>query len=470
MSKFITFCIISIFALGYADNQTPTVDVPLPGSELPFTLSVETADFALPQGLQSYVFAIHKNKALLFAGLTGGLHDFYNVNKTAYVFDLWDGSIVSRSLEDPVYGLTTDQINTICTTNPQFFKDGNRLYITGGYGQDNITKNCLTAVDVKEMIEWVMHPTSSIHLSSHIRQLFDDRFEVTGGKMYKGDDGLVLLIFGANIVNYFDVLSYTEQVRRFIIHDNGKKLSVTFKDPLPLVPDPNYRRRDLNIEPIIQKRGIGLKPAYVALSGVFTETQGVWTVPVLITKDGKSSMADPVNPNTFKQGMNNYDCASAQLFSRKSGDMYILLFGGISYGYFQNGTFQEDPNFPFINQITTVRIDKEGHFSQYIMAAEFPLIRSQTVNPGNPLFFGADAYFFPAVGVKQYFNKVLSFDALCKDKQFIGYIIGGIQSTLPDTGLDPSLSGASPYIFKVYLKQKQKCPCREGFGNVCIGF
>lgn len=462
MKKLITtFFFSSFMFLGYGANQTTTVSPILPGSELPFAVSVETADFSLPQGLQSYVSAVHENKVLLFAGLIQGKHGFKTGrNTTAFVVDLDKGTTVSRSLLDPASGLTPAQIDLLSVGNAQYMQTDKSLYITGGYGIDTssgmfTTKNCLTAVDIGAMIHWVTHPESPKLLAPHIKQIFDDNFKVAGGAMRKGKNGMALLIFGADTEGPISTANpiYTEQVRRFFIHDHGKKLSVTFKDPIPLIPDPNYRRRDLNVVPILRNH----RPSFVALSGVFTLSNGIWTVPVVISDTGESKMANPANPKTFKQGMNNYECASAELFSQRTNDMYILLFGGISYGFFVDGVFVESTSLPFINQITTVKINKRGNFTQYIMPAEFPVILSTTVNPGNPLLFGADAKFFPAHHIKHFPNGVLSFDALPKKKNFIGYIIGGIQSTLPNT-TSAADSGASPYIFEVYLTPASEPP------------
>lgn len=465
MKKLIAGCLFlsSITpGLGYGDNQTATVSPILPGSELPFEISVRKAGFSLPQGLQSYVYAKHQNKLLLLTGLVQGQHSFkIGRNTTAFVVDLFEGTTISRSLLDPASGLTQAQIDLLSVANAQFIQTNQTLYITGGYGIDTATgefstKNCLTAIDIREMIDWVTHPESSTQLASHIRQTFDDAFQVAGGNMRKGKNGRILLIFGANTVGAISPTTnpiYTEQVRRFFIHDNGKELSVSFEDPIPFEPNPNYRRRDLNIVPIIQKHGKCLCPAFAALSGVFTLTDGVWTVPVTITADGRPSMANPKKSRTFKQGMNNYECASAELFSIRTGDNFVILFGGISYGYFQNGVFKEDPGLPYINQITTVKIDQNGDFTQYIMDAEFPVIRSRTANRGNRFLFGTDAKFIPAQCVKIFPNDVLSFDALPNQERFIGYIVGGIRSTLPDTN-SPTDTGASPFIFKVFLTPK----------------
>ena len=71
-------------------------------------------------------------------------------------------------------------------------------------------------------------------------------------------------------------------------------------------------------------------------------------------------MADPNDPSTFKQGMNNYASANMGLYSKKTKNMYVIFFGGISYEFFQNGSFQSNPELPFINQVTTIQINKQA--------------------------------------------------------------------------------------------------------------
>ena len=80
-------------------------------------------------------------------------------------------------------------------------------------------------------------------------------------------------------------------------------------------------------------------------------------------------MADPADPNTFKQGMNNYDCARAGLYSKSTNDMYLLSFGGISYLQVSGGMIVPDEELPFTNSVTTVKIDANGNFSQYLEGA-----------------------------------------------------------------------------------------------------
>lgn len=472
-SKFL-FLLCAALWLGQltATNQTDTTSPILPGAVLPFRFEIVQADFSLPNGLHSCAFANYKGKWLLLCGRTNGIHTFNDdpnnfppesQNRVAYVIDPKRKKTYARALTDPASGLTTQQIDELSVTSPQSYRRHKTLYITGGYGVDTTTgqfttKTALTAIDIKGMMHWVMHPHHSGTASQHLRQLHDPTFQVTGGYMDQIKGHPTLLIFGQDFEGfYLDPVSngiYTEQVRRFTIHDDGHKLSATLYAPYPVFPDPNFRRRDLNVVPIIKSKANKLTAEFVALSGVFTPSVGIWTVPVKITAAGKTHMADPTLPTTFKQGMNNYASATLGLFSAKRGTMYTLLFGGISYGYFQNGQFTTDSNFPFINQVTTVAIDSKGHYTQYIMDQQFPVILSTQSHPGNPLLFGASALVMNNRWVPSYRNGVIKLDKIGQKPKLVGYIVGGIQSTVPNTSV-ASDSAASPYIFKILLSRKR---------------
>ena len=67
------------------------------------------------------------------------------------------------------------------------------------------------------------------------------------------------------------------------------------------------------------------------------------------------------------------------------------------------------------------------------------------------MLFGAGAQFFRASGPPSYGNGVFDLDQLGGSRPYvIGYIVGGIMSTLPNTNTQ-SDTAASPYIFKVML-------------------
>ncbi len=463
----ILFIVAALFLS--ADNQTPTLTPIFPPGGLPFTVEVEQASFSLPNGLHSFVQAFYKGKWLILAGRVNGMHGFGpddnnfppdKQNTGVYVVDPHKKRTWSRDLQEPASGLSQAVIDTLSVTSPQYYQKDKTLYITGGYGVDSATgqfstKDTLTAIDIPGMIRWVLEKTDH-PASKYIRQIHDSAFQVTGGEMAQIGDEPTLLIFGQNFVGFYESGSngvYTQQVRRFRIHDDGKHLSATIEDAIPEVPDPNYRRRDLNVLPMMEHYKGRTRPLLMAYSGVFTLTTGIWTVPVTIMPDGSNSMESIDDPFAFKQGMNNYVSATLGLYSECEKEMYTLLFGGISYGYFDDGQFETDAEVPFINQITTIKRDRNKRQSQYLMDATFPTIVSTGSNPGNTLLFGAGAGFFPKSKAPLYPNYVVKFDQLKKKKTHIGYIVGGIMSTLPNTN-DQSDSAASPYIFKVYVTRK----------------
>lgn len=463
---------LSLFAaLGWlsslsADNQTPDTSSIYPENDLPFRIQIEQADFSLPNGLHSGVKATYKGKWLFLAGRTNGMHSFNfdnnnfppsMQNQVVYVVDPVKKTVVSKSLTDPSSGLTQHQVDLLSVTSPQYYRTGQTLYITGGYGVDTSsglfsTKDVLTAINVPGLIHWVLDAYPGETAAQHIRQISDPIFRVTGGYMTKIGH-TTLLVFGQNFQGFYLPSSsgeYTEQIRRFKIYDNGKKLAVKILPSKPLIQEPNYRRRDLNVVPIVQVKCGFSVPALTALSGVFTLTGGIWTIPVIISANGNSTTKDANDPEAFKQGMNNYACATLGLFSRRHEEMYTLLLGGLSYGFFDNGVFETDEEIPFINQVTTIKLDKHGDFKQYIMSGQYPVIISTQSNPGNPLLFGAGAYMIQNPSLPAYRNGVLKLDGLCKEPVLLGYIVGGIQSTLPNTNV-ASDSAASSYIFKVTL-------------------
>lgn len=450
----------------FAANQTPNVDPVLPPDSLPFTAAIELTDFELPNGWHSGVAGSWNGKTLLLSGRTNGLHTFNdNINNfppsaqnlAVYVIDFKTQTVWQKSLDDPSSGLTVEQIDTLSTTSPQFYQSGRTLYITGGYGicsatGDMTTKPVLSAIDVPGVIDWVIGNEKSF--AKNLRQVVDPLVQVTGGAMYQlGPHQPTLLIFGQNFAGLYTGDSngdYTNQVRSFFILDNGKELHIAETKDQP-VPDPSFRRRDLNVIPVMLGGKSKPYPAYVALAGVFVESFGIWTVPVFISPEGDSFMPDPVAPDTFKQAMNIYVSATAELYSECSENMYSILLGGITYGYFDNNNFILDSNFPFTSQVTTIKIDRDKKFTQHIMENQYPDIPCPQNDINKPLLFGAGAFFVLNDELPAYRNDVLALDKFVDEPTVIGYVVGGIQSCVLDTQ-DPAYeTAASPYIFKVTL-------------------
>lgn len=460
-------CIICGMGSVYAnatDNQTDTLSPILSGSALPFQIVIEQASFRLPVGFHSGVVGVSKGKWIFIAGRINGLHGFGpdpfrpdQQNTSIYVVDFQTGAVNSRALNDPSSGLSQQQIDTLSVTSPQGHQEGDTLYMTGGYGVDNTTgrfgtKPVLTAFYLPGLIDWVIKGGAGNNsVIKNMRQLYNQQFQITGGRMYKLGN-MTQLVFGQNFDGVYTDDSngiYSQQVRQFVIKSVGGQLAADFYSSMPSLPNPNFRRRDLNVVPAMLKDNNNLlQYGLVAYAGVFTTPGGVWTVPVVINGVNDPVMADPNSPSSFKQGMNQYVCATASLYSGKHASNYHIFFGGISYGFYQNGVFTTDSEIPFINDVTTVRMDQNGNFTQYLMSNTYPKIVSTASNPGNTLLFGAGAYFIPN-NIPQYPNKVINLDVI-KQSTVIGYIVGGIQSTLANTNTQ-SDSAASPYVFKVIL-------------------
>ena len=445
-------------------NQTATISPLHSAADLPFTITVSRAAITLPAGIHSGAYAVHNGRWLFIAGRTNGMHGFGSdpfppekQNTTVYVVDPVREVIYSRDLDDATSGLTQQQIDTLSVTSPEYYQNQNTLYIMGGYGIDTTTglfgtKPVLTAVDVPKMIAWVLDPGHAEPAAAAIRQTTSPWVQVTGGYLFFPNNHLSgLLVFGQNFTGVYTPSSngdYTRQVRRLQVIDNGRDLFVQSRASEGI--NAAYRRRDLNVMPWMN----GNQQALVALSGVFTLDTGIWTVPVEIAEDGSTYMADPDAADTFKQGMNNYVSASVTLHSPSLQDNYFLLIGGITFEYYDDNTmsFKTSPQFPFTNQITTVKRDAAGSYTQYFMDERYPVILSTGTNPGNELLIGAGAYFINSPTAPQYSNQVINIDQL-SEPTVLGYIVGGIMSTVPNTSSQAD-STASPYVFAVTLNPR----------------
>ncbi|HSX11748.1 MAG TPA: hypothetical protein VLF94_08545 [Chlamydiales bacterium] len=486
-------CFAAIAGL-YGQNQTSYVTYPLSEDSLPFRISIEQTSFTFPIGLQAYVSGLVGEEWVLLGGRTYGLHGFEgdtfpvaSQNTSVFVFNLSTGNILSRSLADPSSQLTQAQIDQLSVTNALFFQgDGsNTLYMVGGYGNNSATgqletKSVLTAIDLPSLINWVKRAPKAKSAAKCIRQTSNPLLQVTGGVMWQiNPHKPALLGFGQNFAGFYNVNSngnYTCQVGSFQVIDTGKNLLV-YPYPQP-GPTPIYRRRDLNIVPALKQVGNSLQQYLVAFGGVFTpgENNGAWTIPIEIGADGSTKSLDTSNPNTFAQGMNNYQCPTLGLYSAKTGDMYTLFFGGISglYSlngglYAEGGSFCVDPNLGFTNDVTTIRIDSSGNYQQYFMSATYPSIATTfgscadptfptQCNPMTPersavLLFGASAQFLAVPNLPYYPNSVLALDKLGSSPVLLGYIVGGIMSSAPETCSEIGNVDTLPstYVFSVTL-------------------
>jgi hypothetical protein len=463
------YCALSVPALG--QHQTSTFTPIQPASGLPYRISLREYDFGAAElpGLHSNAAGRYRGNWVLLAGRTNGVHDLDQTgeqsfpeefqNRDVWVINpttkqTWHRSLGDPSLgvTDPSSGLTPAQIASLTPTNNQSAQVGDTLYMSGGYGLNTASEfttfDMLTALDLPGLVDWAV--TGSGQAVDHLRQLVHPIASVTGGEMYE-IGGRMHIVFGQDFEGPYSPRSdgaYTRQVRSFDIVDDGANLAIANVTQTP--PVQAYRRRDLNVVPVMRPDGAGgIGAGLVALSGVFTTGFGAWTVPVEIDAAGNPTMTDPNSASTFKQGFNGYHSAKLGLYSESSGDMHEILFGGISVQYVDEalGVVITDNGMPFVNDLTSVVIDSNGSYSQHHLGY-FPEILDAG---GKRWRFGANAEFFVADGVETFDNGVIKLDQLTGETT-LGYIFGGIMTNGPHTrGFPDVTSTASFRIFEVVL-------------------
>ncbi len=466
-------CLAVAGSAAWADNQTPTTTpVTLGSDSLPFDLELKHVNTpsTLPT-LQAFVSAQSGKLWVLLGGRTNGLHNFTtdplenfppsSQNDQVWVIDPDTWQVWSRKLSDS--GLTEDQVDQLGATNYEWAQDGKTLYIVGGYGysrsaKDFVTFPYMTAVNLSDLVKWVQKPAKSPPLEKLIRQTTDETLRVTGGQMALFGKRAILA-FGQDFAGgYFaanTVQTYTGQVRSFDIVDKHGELKIDNISADPATPDlTNFRRRDYDLVPFIDKvkdkeSGNKGKYRFAALAGVFTPTDGVFTVPVEIGSAGTPVQADPSAASTFKQGMNGYDCATLAIYDSKSGATHMLLFGGISYVTydFTANKFVEDSNIPFTSEVTDLVRDSEGVYSQHVFLKGFPTVSGPDVQS---YLFGANAHVFldPKIKTKDY--EIVDMKALGKKSgttTTVGWVFGGIAAEQPNFGN----SVASNQVFEINL-------------------
>ena len=489
-SIFLQSLLMSTIAL--AANQTATTTPVIVGGDLPYQVTLERYDpeqtFARPS-LHSFVAGEHDGQWVLIGGLSNGLHGF-DIDRTSIAerfqnSDIWVIDPVaktswSRSIIPGVAdsGLSVEQLLSLTSANAQAEQVGDRLYRTGGFGDNLVddptardTFSDLTVFDLPGIVDWVKGGSGTA--ADHIRQVTDPLFKVTGGEMVAIGDKMHL-IFGQDF--FLPYLGgsingiYTNQVRTLTIQDDGNTLSFTpIQTSGDAINNPEFRRRDLNVYPTLRNNGNIFEEGITVLSGVFTESRGAWTVPVEVDADGNATQIDygndALNTNgelddavsVFKQGMNNYHSAKLGLFSEASGEMHELLFGGITLQEYdpddpaadENG-FVTDSRLPNTNQISAVVRDADGFYEQHYLG-EFPELFTDETDPMR-MRFGSNAEFFLAGEIATFENGVIDFDALPHGDTTVGYVYGGIIANAPHVFNNPTaLSSASGEIFSVVL-------------------
>lgn len=409
----------------------------------PFTIEIEPISINGLGGIQSFAFGQANGKWLIIGGRLDGLHkrqpnasfDLAGHNNQLIVVD----PITLQKWTAPLTSLSIELQEQLKSTNMQFHQRGDYLYLTGGYGyssqlNDHTTFNKMIAIQVSSTIDAIVNATA---LTPCFRQITDNQFQVTGGHLEKINHTFYL-VGGHKFIGRYNPMNnptysqtYTNQVRKFNLLDDGTNLQIThlsaYSDPI------NLHRRDYNLTPQIYPDG---SEGLTAFSGVFQPTVNL---PYLNCVNIDSNNYT-VNTN-FSQYYNHYHCANFPIYSVQNNTMNTVFFGGIAQYYDSSGILVQDNNVPFVKTIALVERTSSGQMSEYKLPVELPNL------------LGAGAELIPNKALPKYANGVIKYDDLVDDTTLIGYIFGGISSSSKNIFFvnNGTQSSASNQIFKVKL-------------------
>jgi len=403
----------------------------------PYTIQLEQVNIPGSPKIHSFAFADDNGKWLFIGGRINGMHGFDAAtafpkqfsNTNIFVVDPSTNMTYSRNLFTDLNFTVADPLRS---TNMQYYYDGTKLYITGGYGFDStfndlLTFPTLTVVDVSQTIQAVINGTS---VAPYIRQISDQRMKVCGGEMQKLGDYFYLAgghIFTGAYSPISNDQVYTNEIRKFKINDNGTNVSIS--DYSASEDTIEFHRRDMNLVPAIKPDGVS---QYITLyGGVFRSYADLpFMNPIYIDEN------NAVTDFGFEQKMSQYTCSYLSAFNSANGSMHTTFLGGTSLYYFNEVLNQQirDSLVPFINDITTLTRNSNGTSIENISPTKMPAL------------LGTNAKFILSPSIPQYSNKVIKLNEI-SGNTFAGYIFGGIRAYLPNN--TPSF--ASEYILKVYI-------------------
>ncbi len=429
------FLLVLASAMGITSARTQTAD---------FHIALEKIEIPDFPGLQSAAVGQVGEQIVLLGGRTDGLH-----RRQPFAAFLPEGNNMNivvltpstgQFFSVPVNSLPAPQQEQLGATNIQFCQDGPWLYLVGGYGfsavaDDHVTYPMLTVVRLDSLIK---SASANESILPWFQSVTDQQFAVSGGQLVR--QGEVFYLAGGhrfdgryNPMNHPTfVQTYTNAIRRFSVENDGDSLTVTH---LPEWHDEvSLQRRDYNLVPQIFPDG---HQGFTMFSGVFAP---IIDLPYLNSVDFDST-GFAVN-NSFQHRLNQYHCAKVGLYDAVSNKMQTVFFGGIAQFYFdQSGQFQQDDNVPFVRTVGRITRQPDGAVIEEKIGEL-------------PGFLGAGAEFLPLAGLPMVSGtEILRLDQLSGDSSLIGYLVGGIESDLPNVFFDnqEEQSRAHPAIYAAYF-------------------
>lgn len=409
----------------------------------PYDLKIDSISIPQLGGLQSFGVGQANGKWLVVGGRLDGLHrrqpwatfDSAGHNTQLMVID----PILKKRWVAPLTSLSTSLQEQLSSTNMEFIQKGEYLYLMGGYGisktvDDHITFPYLTAIHLPSVIDAIVNQTD---FSSHILQVKDELFAITGGQLLMLDDAFYLT-GGHRFDGKYNPMgngtftqTYLSGIRKFTFSVNNNTLN--YKHLGDVISEEHLHRRDFNVLPQILPNG---KDGLIAFSGVFQKEVNLpYLDAVVIDRDSFTVVPD------FAQYYNHYHCATISLYDKSDQKMHNLFFGGIAQYYDSSNYLVQDNDVPFVKTVARVMYDKNGGLAEYKMPVNMPA------------YLGAASEFIVNPDLSILPNEVVAMDQFIGDTILLGYIYGGIQSPAANifwinTGVE---SKASEMIYPVYL-------------------
>ncbi len=410
----------------------------------PFELEIVPQVVPGMPGIHSYISVQDNGMWVIIGGRTNGLHGWQpnfafpasTQNTQIFVVDPVNNQMWSAGTA----GLSQNIREQITASNHEFARNGDYLYVFGGYGfstpqNDMITFPAITAIDIPQLITDVVNQNP---IALNFRQITEPNAAVTGGNMsyYNGE---FYLVFGHKFDGLYNphngpsfTQTYTEQIRKFQITDNGNVFTVT--GYTAITDTAQFHRRDYNLaEQVFPNGNFGL----TAFSGVFKKNVD------LPYYDNIDISQSTYTVNTqFQQRLNNYHTAVITMYDSVNTTSYNLFMGGMAQYYYDlNNTLINDSLVPFVSTISLITRDANGQV--------------ETVLPYQmPGYLGSNMEFFPAININKYSNDVIKYHDIDTGKVLIGYLFGGIEADYPYVFMQGGgTSWANEKIYQVYLKR-----------------
>jgi hypothetical protein len=432
MRKIISLAVLVAFSF-FADAQEQ------------FTVSISPAALTSVPALHSGAFTEWNGKWIFIGGRIDGLHNFqagqafdaFSRNDSVFVVDPANNTHTSASLSTLYHSM----YEAICSSNMEYYREDSMLYMVGGYGRNDsmatkITFPILTAINLNTLLNAVAAHSS---VNSSFRQLTDTTLAIAGGHLEK-TDSMYCLVFGHRFDGLYDehtgsvlfVQQYSNQVRKFTIHDDGTNLSInTFQ---AITDTDNFHRRDYNLVPQIFPNG---DSGFTAFGGVF---QKFANLPFLSPVD---LYPDSAHLNSsFNQNLDQYETAAMPVYDLTNNFMHTIFFGGMSlYTYDTTShALVQDTLIPFVKTISKVSRDGSGNLTEFSLPVSMPA------------FLGTNAHFIPDRSNALYSNSIINLNSL-SGITHVGWIVGGIESDQANIAhLDPgSMSRPNATVYDVFI-------------------